>query len=93
VRIGALTNTPPGNEQTVPIPRWAAVGITGFAAPTAQLTLTVLDFNGAPMFQQVNPEAGQSFPVLNGAASVNIAVAASSPIGLDRAFLQYALVL
>jgi hypothetical protein len=93
VRMGAMTNTPPTNEQTVPIPRWAAVGITGFAETNAQFTLSVLDFNGVPMFTQLNPEAGQSFPVLNGSAAVNITVLPSSPVGLSRAFLQYALVL
>ena len=90
VRIGEIT---PGNQQTVPIPRWAAVGITGFAETDAQFTLSVLDHNGAPMFRQLNPEAGQSFPVLNGAASVDVAVLGSSPVGLSRVFLQYALVL
>lgn len=93
VRMGPMTVAPPTNQQTVPIPRWAAVGITGFAETNAQFTLSVLDHNGLPMFQQLNPEAGQSFPVLNGAAAVNVTVLGSSPVGLSRVFLQYALVL
>lgn len=93
VRVGPLTQGPPANVQIVPIPRWAAVGITGFADPTAQIRLSVLDFDNIPMFQQDNPEAGQSFPVLNGAASVSLTLLPSSPVGLTRAFLQYALVL
>jgi hypothetical protein len=92
-RFGPLTNTPPSNTQTLAVPRWAAVGIVGFAAPTVAFTLSVLDYAGVAMFQQVNPEAGQAFPVLNGAASVNLTVSPSSPVGLSRAFLQFALVL
>jgi hypothetical protein len=70
------------------IPNWSSVGIVSYSTVSSpSVTLQVLSETGLPMYSKaVAP--GESFPVLGGAAKVNLIGTASTVV-----FLQYALVL